>query len=204
MKNKKIYIICLLLALFIINTVLVVTNCYDAIDECVHNFIMRYAGEVATKGMKTITFFGSTMFMVILCTIIFLIFLLKKRKSYAFSTAGILIVSTVINNVIKLIIRRPRPQYITVVEHSFSYPSGHTMASTTLYGFIIYLIIKSNMPKQYKIIYSSVLGLLIFLVGLSRIYLGAHFFSDVFGGMLLSTVILLIFSVIDEKKGLIK
>jgi len=190
--------------LFIINTILVITNSYTTVDTAVHNFIMRYSSEMTTSVMKAITFLGSTMFIVILCAIIFFSFLLKKRKAYAFSTASILIISTVINNVIKLIIRRPRPEYISVIEHSFSYPSGHTMASATLYGFVIYLMIKSNIPKHYKIIYSCVLGLLILLVGLSRIYLGAHFFSDVFGGLLLSSIILLVFDFINQKRNLLK
>jgi len=202
-KNRnKIIIICLLL-MFIANTIVVLAGGYTSIDNAVHNFVIRYASEMTSKSMHVITFFGSTKFIVCACAVIFFIFLFKKKKNYAFSTAAVLIVSTVINNVIKLIIRRPRPEYISVVEHSFSYPSGHTMASATLYGFLIYLIIKSDMPKHYKIIYSGVLGLLIFLVGISRIYLGAHFFSDVFGGWILSISLLLLFNEINKKKKMI-
>ena len=194
----------MLLVLFIVNTMFVVTDSYTVIDSSVHNFVMRFASEMTSKMMHFITFFGSTTFIVVLCAVIFIGFLFKKKKGIAYNTASILIISTVINNVLKLIIQRPRPEYITVVEHSYSYPSGHTMASTTLYGFLIYLICKSNISKKYKIIYSYVLGTLILLVGLSRIYLGAHFFSDVFGGMILSGIILLIFTVINDQKNLLK
>lgn len=202
-KNRNIIIIICLLLMFIANTIVVMAGGYIQIDGAVRNFVMRYASEMTSKSMHVITFFGSTKFIVCACAVIFFAFLYKKKKTHAFSTAAILIVSTLINNVIKLIIRRPRPEYISVVEHSFSYPSGHTMASATLYGFLIYLIIKSNMPKHYKVIYSGVLGLLIFLVGTSRIYLGAHFFSDVFGGWLLSAMLLVIFDEINKKKKLI-
>jgi len=204
MKNKKLYILAILIIAFIINTILVITNAYTAFDASFHNLVMRYASEMTSKVMRAITFLGSTVFIVALCAVVFFGLILKKRKAQGYSIASILIVSTLINNVIKLIIRRPRPEYISVIEHSFSYPSGHTMASTTLYGFIIYLILKSDFPKRYKVIYSCALGLLILLVGLSRIYLGAHFFSDVFGGMLLSAALLLTFDIINDEKKLIK
>ncbi|MBQ6841060.1 MAG: phosphatase PAP2 family protein [Bacilli bacterium] len=204
MKNKKIYIIGFLVILFIVNTILVVTGSYDAVDTFMRNFIIRYSSEITSKFMHFITFFGSTKFIILASCVIFFIYLFKKKKGYAFSAASIIIISTVINNVIKLIIARPRPEYISVIEHSYSYPSGHTMAATTLYGFLIYLLIKGNVSNKYKIIYSCILGLLIIMVGISRIYLGAHFFSDVFGGMILSTTILLIFDLINEKKNLLK
>lgn len=203
MKKSKIIIVCSLLLMFIVNTIVVVNNGYGVIDGAVYNFVMRYASEMTTRSMHVITFFGSTKFIVGLCVIIFFVLLFKKKKMNAFSTAALLIISTVTNTVIKLTVQRARPEYITVIEHSYSYPSGHTMASCTLYGFMIYLLLKSNISKKYKILYSGVLGLLIFLVGLSRIYLGAHFFSDVFGGILLSTSLLLIFDLINEKKKLL-
>jgi len=78
------------------------------------------------------------------------------------------------------------------------------MAAATLYGFIIYLISKSDILKKYKLIYSGVLALLIILVGLSRIYLGAHFFSDVFGGMIVSATVLVSFSLIDDYKKILE
>lgn len=204
MKNKKILLIIGLLVLFIINTILVVTNAYVAFDDMIHHAFMQISSETTTNFMKVITFFGSTLWIILLCAILFAIFLIKKRRKEAFSTAGILIGSTLINTIIKVIVRRTRPVYMIVSETSFSYPSGHMMASTTLYGFIIYLLIKSNIVKKYKIIFSICLTLLIVLVGMSRIYLGAHFFSDVFGSAILSTSLILItdhlLSKISKKK----
>jgi len=190
MKNKKIIIICSLILMFIANTIVVLSGGYQDIDTIIRNTVMLYSSETVSKAMHVITFFGSTYWIVALCALIFVFLLFKKKRSNAYSIASVLIFSTVVNNVIKLIIRRPRPEYISVVEHSFSYPSGHTMAAATLYGFIIYLISKSDILKKYKLIYSGVLALLIILVGLSRIYLGAHFFSDVFGGMIVSATVL--------------
>ena len=141
MKNKKYYIPFTLLALFVINSILVINNKYAGIDESIHNFIIRFSSEMTTKFMKIFTFLGSTPFIILLCILIFVILLYKKQKEYAYKCAGILIISTLINNIVKVIVRRPRPEYITVVENTFSYPSGHTMASVTLYGFLIYFIL---------------------------------------------------------------
>lgn len=199
MKNKKYYIPFTLLVLFIINSILVINNKYVSIDDSVHNFIIRFSSEMTTTFMKIFTFLGSTPFITGLCVLVFVILLYKKQKEYAYKCAGILVISTLINNIVKVIVRRPRPEYIAVVENTFSYPSGHTMASVTLYGFLIYFILKSKISKTYKIVFSIVLGIIPVLVGISRIYLGAHYFSDVFGGTLLSIMLLSSIDIIYDK-----
>lgn len=205
MKNKKYYLIGFLSLIFIINTILVICKVYNPVDSFIHDMFMRLYSSSTTKIMKIFTFFGSTLFIIILSVLLFIFFLLRKKKSHAITTVGLIITSTLINNIVKLIIRRPRPTLnVMVIEKSFSYPSGHTMASTTIYGFLIYLIIKSNISMSNKILFTSLLSLLILLVASSRIYLGAHFFSDVFGGCLLSSVIILVFSIIDDKKKILK
>lgn len=198
--NKKIFIPISLLLLFIINTILVTTNKVTFIDKSIYGFIIKYSSEVTTTIMKIITFFGSTIWIVVLSILIFIMFLVLKQKDKAYKIAGSIIFSTIINNIVKIIIRRPRPEYMTVVEKTFSYPSGHTMASTTLYGILLYLLLKSNLKKTYKIVFGTILSILPLLVGISRIYLGAHFFTDVFGGYLLSGLILTIIYYIDEIK----
>ena len=199
MKNKKYYIPFTLLVLFIINSILVINNKFTNIDDSVHNFVMRFYSEMTTKFMKVFTFLGSTPFIILLCVLVFVILIYKKQKEYAYKCVGILVISTLINNIVKVIVRRPRPEYITVVENTFSYPSGHTMASVTLYGFLIYFILKSKISKTYKIIFSVILGIIPVLVGISRIYLGAHYFSDVFGGALLSIMLLSSIDIIYDK-----
>ena len=202
MKKKCSILICLIL-IFIANTILVLNDGFSTIDSSVYNFLIRFTSEMTNKFMHFITFFGSTAWIIALCAVIFIGLLIKKSSKKGFSLASLIIVSTLINNGIKLIIRRPRPEYITVIEHSFAYPSGHTMAACTVYGFIIYLINKSEMTKRYKMLFSTALALLIAFVGISRIYLGAHFFSDVFSGIILSSAILLVFDMINEKKNII-
>ena len=116
----------------------------------------------------------------------------QKKNIYGYIISGTLIFSTIMNNVIKVIIRRERPIYMIVRETTFSFPSGHTMASVSMYGILIYLINKSNMNKKLKIILSIILGMIPLMVATSRIYLGAHYFSDILGAIMLATIVLLI------------
>ena len=199
MKNKKYYIPFTLLILFIINSLLVVNNKYNVIDKNIHDFVIKFSSETMTKIMKVFTFLGSTPFIIGLCILIFIILMLLKKKEYAFKCAGILVISTLLNNIVKVIIRRPRPEYISVIENTFSYPSGHTMASVTLYGFLIYYLFKTKISKSYKILFSILLGIIPFVVAISRIYLGAHYFSDVFGAMLLSLALLTSIDLLYDK-----
>lgn len=148
--------------------------------------------DTTTNIYKVITFFGSTIFMVGLCVLLLVLFIILKKNIYGYIISGTLIFSTIMNNVIKVIIRRERPIYMLVKETTFSFPSGHTMASVSMYGILIYLINKSNTNKKLKIILSIILGMIPLMVATSRIYLGAHYFSDILGAIMLATIVLLI------------
>ena len=106
-----------------------------------------------------------------------------------------LINDVLLNNILKLIFKRERPIDLMLVEESgYSFPSGHTMVACIFYGFIIYLINKSNYTKKTKIILNTLLVILIILIGISRIYLGVHYPTDVIGSYLISISYLIIFT----------
>ena len=172
------------------------------IDSSVYNFIIGIKSTSMTSIMKFITFFGGVKFVII---VLFLLLLLSiKYKKTPILINIVVIIEVIINNLVKVIVRRDRPKLINLVtEKSFSFPSGHTMVSVTLYGFIIYLILKSNINKKLKYLFTSLLFVLILLIMISRIYLGAHFFSDVFGGMCLALAYLLFMIEVIERKKLL-
>ena len=192
MKDKKNIIIIVLSLLFVILCILVKLDLLSNIDESVYKFITSNMNDTTTNIYKVITFFVSTIFMVGLFVLILVLFIIIKKNIYGYIISGTLIFSTIMNNVIKVIIRRERPIYMIVRETTFSFPSGHTMASVSMYGILIYLINKSNMNKKLKIILSIILGMIPLMVATSRIYLGAHYFSDILGAIMLATIVLLI------------
>ena len=151
---------------------------------------------------KCFTFLGSTLFIIILTTFFFLFFLYKKKSNCSFIVASVVIISTILNNVVKLVIKRKRPEVLAlVIEKSYSFPSGHTMASVTLYGILLYLTYKSNLNKNVKIILSGLLTIIPLLVGLSRIYLGAHYATDVIAAIIFSTFVLINFLYFFNKRN---
>jgi membrane-associated phospholipid phosphatase len=98
------------------------------------------------------------------------------------------------NQLIKLLIQRPRPSGDSVdvfaVLDSYSFPSGHVMFYTILFGFLWYLVYTLLKPSLLRSLLLVLLGGLILGVGASRIYLGQHWASDVLGAYLLGSLIL--------------
>lgn len=83
---------------------------------------------------------------------------------------------------LKLAFSKPRPQLwkLLISEKSYSYPSGHALGSMVLYSFLAYLL-GTHYPKYAKVFY-SVAAILIAAIGLSRLYLGVHWPTDVIAG----------------------
>ncbi len=203
MKNKIIINI-IIDILFIALTLLIAFDYIIPFDNMIYNLITFNINSYLTTIFKVITFLGSTPFMIFLTIFLFIIFLIKRKNIQAYLVAGTIILSTIINNIIKIIIRRPRPNVIKlVIENSYSFPSGHTMAAVTMYGLLFYLIGKMAIKKSLKNILRTFLVILPILIGISRIYLGAHFASDVIGAYLLSTSILLVVTYLVDKNRLL-
>ena len=147
--------------------------------------------DFATPIAKFITNFGGAIFLII-ATII--LFILIKNKKIGLSIISNLAIVTLLNQLLKNILQRPRPTEFRIIEETgFSFPSGHSMASMAFYGYLIYLIYKYVKNKYLKWTLIILLGILIFTIGISRIYLGVHYTSDVLGGFLISISYLIIY-----------
>ena len=147
--------------------------------------------DFTTSIAKFITNFGGAIFLIVLkITLILLI----KNKKIGFSIFLNLTFATILNQLLKRILQRPRPTEFRIVEESgYSFPSGHSMVSMAFYGYLIYLIYKYIENKYIKWISIIMLSILICSIGISRIYLGVHYTSDVLGGFLISMSYLVIY-----------
>lgn len=153
--------------------------------------------DFATPIAKFITNFGGAIFLILLAITLFI---LIKNKKIGLSIFINLLVITGLNQIIKHILQRPRPTEFRIIEETgYSFPSGHSMVSMAFYGYLIYLIYKYVENKYVKWIFIMLLSILICSIGISRIYLGVHYTSDVLGGFLLSISYLIMYVGISNK-----
>lgn len=147
--------------------------------------------DFVTPIAKFITNFGGAIFLSI-ATIALLV--LIKNKKIGLSIFSNIVIITILNQLLKRILRRPRPTEFRIVEETgYSFPSGHSMVSMAFYGYLIYLIYRYIKNKYIKWSLIVLLSILICLIGISRIYLGVHYTSDVLGGFLLSISYLVVY-----------
>lgn len=178
-----------LIVIGIIFGVIAKLNLTSDLDTFIYNIIIKMQSDIVTQIFKAITFLAITKFILCLNIIALIIYIIKKR-GYLLLIPVNSIFSVVSNNLIKFLIKRPRPNVLRLVtETNYSYPSGHAMISVLFYGTIITLLNRNNI--KYRKIINIILMLIILLVGVSRIYLGVHYASDIIGGYLISTGILL-------------
>ena len=192
-KNYKwiIAFLCLIIVIMLLEDIF--ENEQLTLDMVVYRLvILNLRSEPVTAIMKVITNLSSA-YVLIAITIGILLFV--KNKKVGLCVASNLVITTLLNQLLKYIIQRPRPDgYRLIAESGYSFPSGHSMVSMAFYGLIIYLIWKMVKNKKIKYISCGILGLLIPMIGFSRIYLGVHYASDVIGGFAISIVYLLLFT----------
>lgn len=210
-KNYKwiIAFLCLIIVLMMLEDIF--ENEQVTLDMVVYRLvILNLRTEPLTVIMKVITNLSSA-YVLIAIAIGSLLFI--KNKKVGVCVTSNLVIATLLNQLLKYIIQRPRPEgYRLIAESGYSFPSGHSMVSMAFYGFIIYLIWKMVKNKRIKYVACGILGFLIPMIGFSRIYLGVHYASDVIGGFAISIVYLLLFTNVTrsilqlekEKKNIMK
>ncbi len=190
---KKSYLLGIIISFILfIATTIIVKTCDLSFEKNIFDFLQK----LSIRGiMILITTFGEWFVFVFFTLICLLTF--NKKTNIAIITN--LLLATALNNILKVTIMRDRPIWKTIDLQTYSFPSGHTMISFIFYGLLIYLINK-NYHGKYKKLIISLLSILIFLVGLSRIFLGVHYFTDVVGAYFFGTGYLLLFIYIAKRR----
>lgn len=190
--NLKLWIICgVSFLVFAIIAILVSTNNIKWFDDTVYSLVSKLRCKPVTAVFKFITLLCDTEFIIGMLLALLIIMKARKKELLICLNTGLCLL---LNQFTKRIFLRTRPVGIALIKQGgYSFPSGHSMLSLAFYGLFIYMVCRSDMSRNKKIICSTVLGLVIFLIGLSRIYLGVHYASDVLGGFALSLAYLILF-----------
>ncbi len=146
-------------------------------------------------------FGGST----VILSIIFisaLYFTLRGRfnKAHIVILTGVTAMLT--SSILKQIIARPRPSLWEPLDHvsSFSFPSGHALVTAAVFG-VLAMFLAERFTERKRLIYIAT-DVLLFFIGLSRIYLGVHWPSDIIGGWLIGGVILFLMVLLYHHGGI--
>ncbi len=149
-----------------------------------------------------LTRFGEEIFFV--C--IFLIFYWCISYMHAFKFAAYYAFSVLVNSVLKLIVKRPRPWMASSTVQNklpatgLSFPSGHSQSVSAISSFIVFDVFKNN-KNSVKVKWSSLIFAIILclIVGFTRIYLGQHYLTDVLAGLFIGCGVIVLLKIIEAK-----
>lgn len=156
----------------------------QAFDETIRAFVHGFAGERLTAFMNFMTMLGSTLFLGVVFICICIVFIRIKWKRAAVLLVVTMIGAVTLNFVLKVSFARPRPvpYFDTPLPVSYSFPSGHALYAACFYGGLAWLITARIRDRWLKILIWFFAVMTVLLIGLSRIYLGVHYPSDVMAG----------------------
>ena len=178
------------IGLFLLLTLFVALKLTTPIDTTFSKWVVQLHNPVFTAIFRFITDFGYVQILVILLVIILIVF---HKYRFAYILPIHVTISVIFNMILKNIFARPRPEMIRLIDEAgFSFPSGHAMVTMVAYGYLIYVV---HHYIQQKWLRYSLIAFLIFIivsVGLSRIYLGVHYLTDVLAGYSISLFYLLV------------
>ena len=152
-------------------------------DRQAYELLQQFSGESMDLIMYSMTFIGSAVSVVVLSVLMILWLVLRKRYLCILLFVVTNLGGVGFNLLLKQSFQRARPvidEQIGAV--GYSLPSGHAMGAMIFYGFLGYLLLRSHRNRWFKVFLSLVFLALIVLIGLSRVYLNAHYFSDVLAG----------------------
>ena len=194
-KRKPVaYFTGLIMIGFGVLTIFVLLDPLSRIDKEFSEEIQEHHNKLLDQLMKAVSWFGYSPGSIIIVAgtaLLFLLFHYRKEALFIILTA----LSGLVSTLVKLLVNRPRPgiALVRVIEktHQQSFPSGHVLFYTTFFGFLTVLMyLLKEIPKVLRICVAVTSLLLLFTIPISRIYLGAHWFTDVLAGFFLGVLLL--------------
>ena len=156
-----------------------------AIDIRVENLLAAFHSAGLIKIFLWITLFGKWQVIFAFTAVSVALFWMWGKKLYIAPFLISIASSQILVFFAKILFHRPRPEVAVYTEHSFSFPSGHAAIAVAFYGFLAYALTRRVKKRKHKIGILFTTLLIISTIGFSRLYLGVHYLSDIWGGYLL-------------------
>lgn len=176
-------------------------------DRWIQTFMVANRSQWLTSTMQAVTLLGDSSFVIGVVCIVGIIWSYFARSLHPL----ILLVVTylgarVIESAVKQLSHRPRPPIEQAIDHftRFAFPSGHAIYAITIYGMIAALLSMVSRQRQRRLAMWVGATLIVALVGSSRIYLGAHWLTDVVGGYILGVAWLIILLVTTQRSDVVR
>ncbi len=196
MKQQKRIAVFVLLILFFLMLGLVIFKKNIFLDQAIYQFVISFRCTFLDSYFTFITKFGNPVMVLVLV----FFFLLVFRNQYGIFLGVSASSCGVINFMIKHLIKRNRPIGLKLISQGgYSFPSGHAMISVCVYGYLLYCVIQKVNNKFLKVGLSIALVFLILSIGISRIYVGVHYPTDVIAGYSLATILVFIVTEIQKR-----
>ncbi|MEJ7692500.1 phosphatase PAP2 family protein [Daejeonella sp.] len=193
-KRILLYVLGGILLGFIVLTILVSFFPVSVIDREFSEEVQEHQYPFLDSLMKFVSWPGYTPQSVVIASVTAIIFFLFRRRKESLFIL-LTMISGVISSSLKILIDRPRPtddlvRIIEIAKHQ-SFPSGHVLFYVSFFGFLIILMNHlKDINRPFRIAVIAVCAFMIFTIPVSRIYLGAHWFTDVLGSAMLGILFL--------------
>jgi undecaprenyl-diphosphatase len=153
-------------------------------DEVTRNAVHQFASPALTYTMRAVSFVGSTQFLTPATIGMFIWFMTRKWRREAWLLGITMLGAAILNTTLKLTFHRPRPVpfFNLTAPESFSFPSGHSLASFCFFGALATILTARIHNPRFNLLTWVCAGILVLWIGLSRIYLGVHYTTDVLAG----------------------
>ena len=204
-ENTKVGITFLLLGLGLGVAALFLVVFTELAEEVMEDEMRRFDGSIIgyfqamdhpylDNAMIVITEFGSVWFLATLSLVTVAVLWAKYKDKWGILFFLVAVgIGGLLTRILKQLYERGRPSINPEIDAvGYSFPSGHSMGSLIFYGFIMYLVMRSNGSVLFKRLSILLLAILVLFIGSSRIYLGAHFPSDVLAGYIAGAIWLIL------------
>jgi undecaprenyl-diphosphatase len=181
---------------FILVALAVASGITDPIDSAVISAVRAPELHDALSPLARVTELGSTRAVIGVGAIVLVVGSLSGRPRDGLAGALTIAIGSLIVEFTKRLTERMRPDFLDPVIQAvgYSFPSGHTTNATVAYGVLGVLVARLPWPTAIRVAIEVVLGAIVFGVGLSRVWLGVHYPTDVVAGWLLGGTIVLIYA----------